>query len=160
MKKDVVEESVDMVETVLSNFLSSTELIVNTISSEELYLDPDTVQEIKVTASQLISLLDTYMNELDDDVDVNIDDEYDVNITDELEPVDYTDDNQYSQSLNYMKQCVQNEKTELKSTIKECIIEEGLFSKKLDGTHIKGTFTDSGKGKELIAYKGLLEQLM
>ena len=52
MKKDVVEESVDMVETVLSNFLSSTELIVNTISSEELYLDPDTVQEIKVTASQ------------------------------------------------------------------------------------------------------------
>jgi hypothetical protein len=103
MKKDVVEESVDMVETVLSNFLSSTELIVNTISSEELYLDPDTVQEIKVTASQLISLLDTYMNELDDDVDVNIDDEYDVNITDELEPVDYTDDNQYSQSLNYMR---------------------------------------------------------
>jgi hypothetical protein len=103
MKNKIVEESVDMVETILSGFLNATELVVNTLTSDELVLDPDSKEEIRNTAIMLISLLDdTGPEEYDEDVDVNIDDDIQINIVDLDNEPEY-EDNQYSTALNYMK---------------------------------------------------------
>ena len=103
MKNKIVEESVDMVETILSGFLNATELVVNNLTSDELVLDPDSKEEIRNTAIMLISLLDdTGPEEYDEDIDVNIDDDIQINIVDLDNEPEY-EDNQYSTALNYMK---------------------------------------------------------